>query len=182
MKPLHKGLMLAVLHLGLVTSLGAKLLYDRATLPRVWGRAAPYDPELPIRGRYVRLRLEVHTRGIAPEEDDRRERQLVYRLPRRVLLSAENGQLVASPDPAATGQPSYTGEGNSVHFEERAGFKIAVLSEPVLYFIPEHVTDPSRRTQGEELWVEVTLPKKGPPRPIRLAVRKDGTFTPLDLD
>jgi len=28
------------------------------------------------------------------------------------------------------------------------------------------------RPQGEELWVEVTLPKKGPPRQFRLGVKK----------
>jgi hypothetical protein len=38
------------------------------------------------------------------------------------------------------------------------------------------------RAPGEELWVEVTLPRRGPPRPIRLAVKKDGVLTPLDLD
>ena len=60
--------------------------------------------------------------------------------------------------------------------------RVAVLVEPVAYFIPEHVPDPSRRLPGEELWVEVTLPKQGGPRPIRLAVKKDGVLTPLDLD
>jgi hypothetical protein len=58
---------------------------------------------------------------------------------------------------------------------------VARLQEPVAYFIPEHVPDPSRRAAGEELWVEVTVPKKGPPRPIRLGVKKAGTLTPLDL-
>jgi hypothetical protein len=40
----------------------------------------------------------------------------------------------------------------------------------------------SRRQEGEELWVEVTIPKKGPPRPIRLGVKKgDGAIIPLAL-
>ncbi len=109
-----------MLHLLIVSSLGGKLLYDRATRPRVWVKTRPYDPNLPIRGRYVRLRLE----------------------------------------------------GNKV-----------VQGATVLFFIPEHVKDPSRRATGEELWVEVTLPKKGPPRPIRLGVKKDGgEITPLELD
>jgi hypothetical protein len=52
----------------------------------------------------------------------------------------------------------------------------------VAFFIPEHIPDPSRRTQGEELWVEVTIPKTGPPRPIRLGVKKgDGPIVPLEL-
>ena len=119
MKALHKGLLLAVLHVALVLSLGGKLLVDRATLTRVWARTLPYDPNLPIRGRYLAL---------------------------RVVLDGKT------------------------------------LDEPIAFFIPEHIADPSRRAPGEELWAEVTVPRKGPPRPIRLGVRKDGVVTPLDLD
>jgi len=54
------------------------------------------------------------------------------------------------------------------------------LNQPIAYFIPEHAADPSRRPPGEELWVEVTIPQRGAPRPIRLGVRKDGQLTPLD--
>ena len=59
---------------------------------------------------------------------------------------------------------------------------VAVLSNAVLYFIPEHAQDPTpRRNDGTELWAEVTIPKQGPPRPIQLALKKDGAWTPLDL-
>jgi hypothetical protein len=53
--------------------------------------------------------------------------------------------------------------------------------DAVPYFIPDGVPDPSIRKPGEELWVEVSVPNKGAPRPIRLAVRKNGQFTPLEL-
>jgi uncharacterized membrane-anchored protein len=109
---LQKGLIVAALHAALVASLGAKLLYDRATRPRMWVHVLPVDPDSPLRGRYVRLRIEGRTEAIA-------------------------------------------------------------------FFIPEHVPDPSIRAAGEELWAEVTLPRKGAPRPIRLAVKKDGVLTPL---
>lgn len=49
----------------------------------------------------------------------------------------------------------------------------------VPYFIPEGVPDPSIRQPGEELWVQVSVPTKGAPRPIRLALKKNGQFTPL---
>jgi hypothetical protein len=52
--------------------------------------------------------------------------------------------------------------------------------EPVAFFLPEHAVDPSVRRAGEELWVEVTVPKRGPPRPIQLAVKRGESFTPLD--
>jgi hypothetical protein len=55
-----------------------------------------------------------------------------------------------------------------------------VLVEQAPFFIAEHVPDPSRRGPGEELWVEVSVPAKGIPRPIRLGVRKDGVLTPLE--
>ena len=113
MTALHRGLIVAALHVAIVASLGAKLLIDRSTRPREWLRVLPVDPDSPLRGRYVRLRLE--------------------------------------------GRP-----------------------EVLAFFIPEHVPDPSVRAPGEELWVEVTLPRKGAPRPIRLGVKKDGVLTPLE--
>ncbi|MBA2458197.1 MAG: hypothetical protein H0V43_04470 [Gemmatimonadales bacterium] len=48
-----------------------------------------------------------------------------------------------------------------------------VLVEPVAFFIPEHIPDPSVRPAGEEQWAEVTIPRRGPPRPIRLAVGRN---------
>lgn len=58
-----------------------------------------------------------------------------------------------------------------------------MLAEPVAFFIPEHILDPSRRPEGQELWIEVTIPKKGPPRPIRLGVKKaTARLSPWRLD
>ena len=54
------------------------------------------------------------------------------------------------------------------------------LSEPVLFFLPEHATDPWKQAKGGELWAEVTLPASGPPRPIRLAIKQGDAFTPLE--
>ena len=54
----RKGLILAAFQCLLVLSLSGKLLYDRSTCPRVWVKTARWDPSLPIRGRYLALRLE----------------------------------------------------------------------------------------------------------------------------
>ena len=113
---MKRGIAVAVLHCLLMLSVAGKYALDRATLPRQWVRALPFDPNLPIRGRYVRLRL-----------------------------------------------PDWP------------------LQEPVAYFIPENIPDPSRRPPGEELWVEVSVPKKGPPRPVSLGVKKNGVLTRLPL-
>ena len=57
----------------------------------------------------------------------------------------------------------------------------ATLSQGVEYFISDTAKSPFPPKKDEELWVEVTVPPMGPPRPIQLAVSKDGVFTPLVL-
>jgi hypothetical protein len=54
---LRKGIILAALQCALVLSFTGKLFCDRATCPRVWVKAMRYDPNLPIRGRYLSLTL-----------------------------------------------------------------------------------------------------------------------------
>jgi hypothetical protein len=154
MKPLYRGIAVALLHCFLVLSIAGKYAIDRARLPRVWVRTVNYDPDMPIRGRYVNLRLivDVSANDYGP-----------------VRLSIQNGRLVGVPDS--------TGE----HIFRLTQGGDAVLFDSVPYFLPEHAPDPTRRTRGEELWVEVSVPRKGPPRPIRLGVKRNGTLTPLDL-
>ncbi len=172
MKPFFKGLVIAAVHVGLVASLGAKLLYDRATLPRVWALAAPHDPSLPIRGRYVSLQIVVDPVGI----HDSKPGQGLQR-DQSVALRVEGGRLVAEANSQNRG---YVPSDLHVQFIRNRGETLAVLDKPVAFFIPEHVPDPSRRLSGEELWVEATVPKKGLPRPIQLGVKKgDGPIIPL---
>src|SRR2546421_12806512 len=59
MSPSRKGIILAVLQLAIVASLAAKYAIDRARLPRGWAQTVAYDPDLPIRGRYLSVRLRV---------------------------------------------------------------------------------------------------------------------------
>jgi hypothetical protein len=174
MKPWVKGLVIAAVQVGLVASLGAKLLYDRAVQPRVWVLSTPYDPNLPIRGRYVSLQLVVEPKGIE-KKDPRPAWQQRY----AVILRVEEGRLLAEADPREhDGSPSAL----HVRWLLRDGKELPVLDQPAAFFIPEHVPDPSRRPPGEELWVEVTIPKKGPPRPIRLGVKSGGgPIVPLQL-
>jgi hypothetical protein len=158
----RKGLIVAALHVALVASLGAKMAVDRASRPRVWARVAPFDPDLPVRGRYVRMALE----GAAADNV-----RSVYDGMFQPTVSAN--ALVFVP----AGQ-----EGLYGRTRQRDGRYIVVLREPLAFFIPEHIPDPSIRPPGEELWVEVTLPRRGAPRPIRLGVMKNGTLTPLGTD
>jgi hypothetical protein len=174
MNPIVKGLIIAIIHVCLVSALGAKLLYDRATLPRTWVKAAPYDPNLPIRGRYVSLQVVVEPRGIKETKPGPE-----WQPAQSVTLRVENNRLLAEAKQKNT---PYNPSGLHVRYAKVGDENAAVLDEPVAFFIPEHVADPSRRPPGEQLWVETTIPKKGMPRPIRLGVKKnDGPIVPLDL-
>jgi hypothetical protein len=160
---IRNGLIVALVHVLIVVGLGGKLLIDRTMRPRVWARVAPVDPNLPIRGRYVQLRVEA-----VPDPQARVAPGAVT-----VTLTAASGRLVARAAPPSIGMRA--------QITERDGQRIAIVQQPLAYFIPEHVPDPSRRPAGEELWAEVTLPRSGPPRPIRLGVKKGAVLTPLQL-
>ncbi len=150
----RKGLLLAAVHVALVLCVAAKYFSDRASLPRAWVRVSQYDPNLPIRGRYIRLQIELEAPAHAAT----------------VQLSVRDGKMIATP------------AGSSGLGVRRLGADRAALVDALAYFIPEHAPDPSRRPPGEELWAEVSVPEKGPPRPIRLGVRKDGVLRPIVSD
>ncbi|UCE31296.1 MAG: hypothetical protein JSW68_14930 [Burkholderiales bacterium] len=174
MRPWIKAIVIAVVHAALVAALGAPQRIDRATLPRVWVLTAPYDPTLPIRGRYVRMRMAVEVRGVSPSDSPR-----VWHA-KAVRLRVEGDRLVAETAPdLRDASPS---ELRVVRFvPDASGGMLGVIDRPLAFFIPEHVDDPARRPQGERLWVEVTVPRAGPPRPIRLGVQKgDGPIVPLE--
>jgi hypothetical protein len=157
-----KGLVIAAVHVAIVCTLGAKLLVDRTIRPRVWVEVEPYDPDLPIRGRYLSLQVKATARGFA---DSGQPGEWSH-----ALLSVEDDRLIATRTETDAGEP--------VRIRSAGADATVVLATPIAYFIPEHVDDPSR-TPG--LMVEVTLPRKGPPRPIRLGVRNGDRITPLDL-
>src|SRR5215471_15701823 len=118
--------------------------------PRVWARAAPVDPQLPIRGRYLSLQIEAAIgEGLEP-----------------ITLAVSGGALVA--ERTASGSAS---TGVSAWLRGRDSRRVAVLYPSIAYFIPEHAADPSHRPAGGELWVEVTIPRRGAPRPIRLGLK-----------
>ncbi len=53
-------------------------------------------------------------------------------------------------------------------------------TSPVYFYVSEHAASPLPVKQGDELWIEITLPPKGPPRPIQLALKHaDGAWQPL---
>ncbi len=184
-----KGWILLFAHLLLVGSIAGKYAWERHTCPRVWTRATQYDPEQPLRGRYLALTLHADVcalaGGVAKDDtpfDDlpaETKENLKKREPPShewtVHTAAKDGKLVgveeknSTPDTQTLTQPPFLPCG------------YASLSEPVEFFIAEHAKTPFPLSKGEELWAEVTVPPSGPPRPIHLAISDGRNFRVLDL-
>jgi len=167
MTPLAKGLVVGAIQVLLVAGIGAKFLYDRSHYPRLWVETAPYDPDMPIRGRYVNIALLVDAERSPPDSGaDHAPNMFMAR------LEARGDRLVAIQD-----------DGNGRHWirSARCGERSCwQLAEPLAYFIPEHAIDPSRPEVGAALWAEVTLPPTGAPRPIRLGLRRGESIEPIN--
>lgn len=172
MKPLAKGLLLAAIQLTMVAGIGGKLLYERATRPRVWVLCQTYDPNLPIRGRYLSEQLRLPAEGF-PTRAENNNYMNYYANRVWAFFEVRNGELVAAQQGS--------GSAGWVHLTKRGDAVEASVEEPVLMFIPDTANGPIVH-RGEELWVEVTVPRAGPPRPIRMGIKKDGVLTPLKLD
>ena len=65
------------------------------------------------------------------------------------------------------------------NIQRRGDNMVAMINGETAYFLPEHNPGPILHNRGEELWIEATIPRKGPPRPIRLGIKKDGVLTPF---
>src|SRR5260370_9125056 len=101
-----KGIILAVVQLAIVVSLGAKYAIDRGRFPRVWAQTAAYDPDLPIRGRYLSVRVRVDAdRVYAGSELPKGNVANFWSDQRDVTLGADGGHLVAYLAPTPTAVP-----------------------------------------------------------------------------
>jgi hypothetical protein len=170
MNTLTKAMAVAILHILIVLSLGGKLLYDRQTCPRVWVRTGSFDPDLPIRGRYMALRLEVQAPWLQGKEK--------YSWT-PVTLDVENSRLVARPAGFDTGLRISTWLNQRADRPNQLPRDVVFLDQSVLFFLPEHA-EVARLKPGDELWAEVTVPRKGPPRPIQLALMRGTEWVPLN--
>jgi hypothetical protein len=183
------SLALLILQLLIVCSIAAKYLYQRWTCPRVWTRAAAYDPQLPMRGRYLSLQLTVDgcqsTLPSAKEAAFPRDQNGAVRpgpfvvQPQRVYFNAslqtKDNRLVAIRIP----DPDIHSGGEEVSAAAGAPCSEMRLESPVNFYIAETAQSPLPLKPGQELWIEVTVPPKGPPRPIQLALKDKGAWMPL---
>jgi len=196
MKLRRAGILLLVIQLVLVLSVAAKYLYERKTSPRVWVRTAQYDPQLPIRGRYLAVRPAIDACGL-PHEPAYYTKSYVMphnglRVPASwtwpISLVPENGVLKAHLEGGGLNSSLKRGS-----FADREGIywidvredqpcdKVPV-QEVMLYFLPEHAQLPMPLKSGQDLWIEVTVPPSGPSRPIQLALSDASGFKPLKFE
>ena len=179
MSPVGRATLLLVIQALVVLSIAGKYLYERKTCPRVWVRATDYSPNAPLRGRYLAMQLAVD--GCALPRDEAHHTQFNPQVPGfwrwTVRLEAQGGKLVPVLASDAD-RPEMTDE---LMVWGNRPCERATLTQRVEYFISDAAKNPFPAKKGEELWVEVTVPKMGSPRPVQLAMSKDGVFTPLVL-
>ena len=190
MKLAKTSLALLVIQLVLVSSIAAKYLYQRSTCPRVWTRTVMYDPSLIMRGRYLSMQLTVDgCQSTLPSAKEAGFPRNLDGVPNGTNFSiAAQQPVVFSAKLAVSGNKLVAirisdndddSSGQNVIAISRASCDRMRLSDPVNFYLAEHATSPLPVKTGQELWVEVTVPPKGPPRPIQLALKDNGSWKPL---
>jgi len=184
------SIVLLAIQLAIVSTIAAKYVYQRWSCPRVWTRATTYDPQLLMRGRYLSLQLVVDgcqstlpsaKQAAMPRNLDGVPTGKTYsihsdqsvRFPAQ--LKVEGNKLLAIRIPEGDNRP------DELMVEGRPGASCEDLrlDGPVDFYIAETAANPAALKAGQELWIEVTVPHKGPPRPLQLALKQDGAWKPL---
>jgi uncharacterized membrane-anchored protein len=193
MKFTRVSIALLVIQIAIVSTVALKYLYQRATCPRVWTRTAAYDPSLVMRGRYLSLQLTVDgCSSTLPSAKNAQFPRNVNGTPSsptfnvnapdavwfQARLSVKDNKLTAIRVPESESSTST----ENVSAPSGAPCDQMRLSQPVDFYIAEHANDPTFLKHGQELWIEVTVPPKGPPRPLQLALKDNGAWKPLAFE
>lgn len=170
----RRALLLLLAQVLLLGVVGGKLIYDRSVWPRGWVQTLGLDPDLPIRGRYLRLSAAIPLVAPPPAPDGDANGRDVH--PVRLEVDPQTAFVRGVP------AGDRRGRANVQAVRTRQGEMVWALTEPLVYFLPETVPDPSQLAPGETLWSEVTVTPEGRLRPIRLGIGKGDSIEPLDLD
>jgi hypothetical protein len=177
-----RGLVLLAMQLVLVLSIAGKYVYERKVCPRVWVRTAQFDPDLPFRGRYLALQLTLDACGLPHDQAASLGGRGISLLGQtnewrwRVKPEARSGTLVA-----VLAGDDVRPELTQVLTQMGERCDRAALMESADYFIGDRAKSPFPLKPREELWVEVTVPPSGPPRPIQLAISSDAGFKSFSI-
>jgi hypothetical protein len=185
------SLALLIFQLAIVSSIAAKYWYQRWTCPRVWTRAAAIDPQLPMRGRYLALQLTVDgCQSTLPSAKD-------ANFPRDFSGAVKPGPYIVRPN-AVDFFATLKVANNTLVAVRNEGTEDSTAGQEVIgtpgspcnqmrlasstdFFISDTAQSPLPLQPGQELWIEVTVPPKGPSRPIQLALKDNGTWKPLEF-
>ncbi|MGB8478845.1 MAG: hypothetical protein WCE63_08390 [Acidobacteriaceae bacterium] len=184
MKSKQAAWLLLGIQLVLVLSVAGKYWYERKTCPRVWVETAQYDPNMPLRGRYLGLQLTVNACSL-PRDKAQFSPGFAYpgghslgAWTWNVVLVAQDGHLVprvVDPEAVPEGVERLT-------LREKQPCDSAPVAQGTTFYIPDTARGPFPLVKGETLWVEVTVPPSGPPRPIQLAVSSAAGWQPLKFE
>jgi len=171
------GLVVLAVQLALVLSVGAKYAWERHHCPMVWTQAQQFDPDQPLRGRYLAISLYASACGL-PMGNERFNPGVAPKARWWTVVPAvRNGEL--APKVVSDTQPGPT---QSLSLDLGMPCEYARLSGTSDYFIPEHAKSPFPLQKGQELWALVTVPPSGPVRPVKLAIKDATGFHPLNLE
>ena len=184
---------LTVVQLALVSTLAASYLYERWRCPKVWTRAVANNTRQVMRGRYLGLNLLVDgCQSTLPSAK-------LAEFPRDYNGAVKKGDYAMRAGQTWAFDARLKVDGNNLlavrpeGSEETRG-TVPVLTTPgapcdemrlertVDFYIPESAQSPLPQKPGQELWVEVTVPKQGAPRPLQLAVKDNGQWKPLAFE
>lgn len=180
-----RAVIVLVLQCALVITIAVKFAWERKTCPRVWTRAEFVDPNLPFRGRYLNPSVDVDACEMKEYRETLAERA------RSAQTNADAARLdyfQAWPRVPADVKASRdrliaisAGSRASLNLELRPGRDCHNLRAfgDMPFFVPDTAKLPTHLSKDEELWMEVTLPPAGPPRPVQLAIKRNGVWTPL---
>src|SRR5271168_2591082 len=144
MRILRPGLILLAVQLILVSSVAGKYLYERQTCPRVWNRATQFDPNLPLRGRYLALQLMLDSCDMPHDK--------AHVLPGyspggkwwqwKVSLSAINGKLVPNLADTSGSTLGAVRSTETLTLPPNTPCKRATLNTETMLFIPDRARSP----------------------------------------
>jgi hypothetical protein len=178
-----------VIQFFIVSTIAAKYLYQRWTCPHAWTRAVAYDPSLVMRGRYISAQIYVDACGVSLPDRARfasvRPHDVVLYEKHGVgipylnaRIADKNGRLAVL---SLVDDESSDSRNQRISIRNGSTCSDAFLQQPIDFYLSETAKSPFPLAKGQQMWVDVTVPPKGPPRPLGLALKDaDGSWHPLD--
>jgi hypothetical protein len=188
MKPAKVSVALMFAQLAIVASVAAQYLYQRAFNPKVWARAVAAESQPAVSGSYLRLQLIVDgcqstlpsaKAAEFPRDFSGAATQGKFGLRAGSLFRADL-KVQGNRFVAINAVADETGlKGQQVIAVPGTPCDQMLLYAPVAIYVGGKAIDASRLSAGQELWIEVTIPKTGPPRPVQLALKDNGAWKPV---